>query len=333
VKSLRDEEIREVIRMQKTRARAGHVLLGLIVGLLLVPAQSVQAQWAVYDAANHATQLERMAQDAARWMETVNHYLEEIKKYETMIDKQVEQITNLGNILHTVDEQLARNKNLVNTVAGFGRTIRQIFQLQQDIRTMVSCRILAVQRVWDRMKQGIFDPEQNMRDLEDYMRNSIGKASEQKIEYHELLLEQDAEFGEAVYQREVAYGRLARAEEAQKALEEALTAETSKPAGEQHGVESLLQQLSDCKQYIATLTQQIADYTKIIDDKMKKFGVRIDAHARFGQAVVRETEAWREMTQLNEQTLSSLDALFDPNNPAEEVFDFPEDEYEPFAIR
>jgi tetratricopeptide (TPR) repeat protein len=183
------------------------------------------------------------------------------------------------------------------------------------------------------MKQGIFDPQQNMRDLEDYMRNSIGKASQQKIEYHELLLEQDAEFSEAVYQREVAYGRLARAEEAQKALEEALTAETSKPPGEQQGVESLLQQLSDCKQYIATLTQQIADYTKIIDDKMKKFGVRIDAHARFGQAVVRETEAWREMTRLNEQTLSSLDALFDPDNPVEEVFDFPEDEYEPFAIK
>jgi hypothetical protein len=31
--------------------------------------------------------------------------------------------------------------------------------------------------------------------------------------------------------------------------------------------------------------------------------------------------------------LSSLDALFDPDDPAEEVFDFPEDEYEPFAIK
>lgn len=330
---MRARESDQVKGIPKLKARVRQVLIGLLVGLFLVPAQSVQAQWAVYDAANHATQLERMAQEAARWMETVNHYLEEIKKYETMIDKQVEQITSLGNILRTVDEQLARNKNLINTVASFGRTIRQIYQLQQDIRTMVSCRILAVQRVWDRMKQGIFDPQQNMRDLEDYMRNSIGKASQQKIEYHELLLEQDAEFGEAVYNREVAYGRLARAEEAQKALEEALTAETSKPAGEQQGVASLLQQLSDCKQYIATLTQQIADYTKIINDKMTKFGVRIDAHARFGQAVVRETEAWREMTRLNDQTLSSLDALFDPDNPVEEVFDFPEDEYEPFAIK
>jgi chromosome segregation ATPase len=315
------------------KARARQILLGLLVGLFLVPLQTVQAQWAVYDGANHAAQLERMVQEAARWLETVNHYLEEIKKYETMIDKQVEQITRLGHILNKVDEQLARNKNLINTVANFGRTIRQIYQLQQDVRTMVTNRILAVERVWDRMRQGIFDPEQNMRDLEEYLRHSIGKASQQRIEYHELLLEQDAEFGEAVYQREVAYGRLARAEEAQKALEAALAAETSKPAGEQHGVESLLQQLSDCKQYIATLTQQIADYTLIINDKIQKFGVRIDAHARFGQAVVRETEAWREMTHLNDQTLRSLDALFDPEEPAEEVFDFPADEYKPFAIR
>src|SRR5215210_8407466 len=179
---------------RELKVRAKQVLLGLLVGLILVPAQTVQAQWAVYDGANHATQLERMAQDAARWMETVNHYLEEIKEYERMIDKQVEQITSLGNILNKVDEQLARNKNLINTVASFGRTIRQIYQLQQDVRTMVTARILAVQRVWDRMRQGIFDPQQNMRDLEDYLRNSIGKASENRVAYHELLLAQDAEF-------------------------------------------------------------------------------------------------------------------------------------------
>jgi tetratricopeptide (TPR) repeat protein len=313
--------------------RSKQVLLGLLFALLITPAQSANAQWAVYDAANHATQLERMAQEAARWMETVNHYLEEIKKYETMIDKQVEQITSLGNILHTVDEQLARNKSLIYTISGFGQTIRQIYQLQQDIRTMVSCRILAVQRVWDRMKQSIFDPQQNMRDLEDYLKYSIGKSSQQRVEYYELLLAQDAEFSEAVYNREVAYGRLARAEEAQKALEEALTNETRKPPAEQQGVESLLKQLADCKLYIANLMQQIADYTKIINDKMAKYGVKIDAHARFGAAVERETLAWREMTRVNEETLRSLDALFDPDNPTEEVFDFPEEDYEPFEIR
>lgn len=317
----------------RLKERGRQILLGLIVGLILVPAVPVQAQWTVYDPANHATQLERMAQEAARWMEKVNQYVEEIKKYETMIDKQVEQITSLGNILKTVDEELARHKSLTNAVASFGKTIRQIFQLQQDIRTMVTNRILAVQRVWDRMRNGIFDPQQNMRDLEEYMRHSIGRASQQRVEYHELLLEQDAEFGEAVYNREVAYGRLARAEEAQLALEAALTAETAKPAGEQQGVQSLLQQLADCKLYIATLTEQIAEYTRIINDKMTKFGVRIDAHARFGQAVVRETEAWREMTRVNQETLRSLDALFDPDDPVEEVFDYPADEYEPFLIR
>ena len=313
--------------------RGKQALLGLLFALLVVPAQSAHAQWAVYDAANHATQLEKMAQDAARWMETINHYLEEIKRYETMIDKQVEQITSLGNILRTVDEQLARQKSLIYTISGFGQTIRQIFQLQQDIRTMVSCRILAVQRVWERMRLGIFNPQQNMRDLEEYLKHSIGKSSQQRVAYYELLLAQDAEFSEAVYHREVAYGRLARAEEAQKALEEALTSETRKPPAEQQGVDSLLKQLADCKLYIANLTQQIAHYTKIINDKMVKYGVKLDAHARFGEAVERETLAWREMTRVNEETLSSLDALFDPDQTTEEVFDFPAEDYEPFEIR
>jgi len=313
--------------------RAKQTLLGLVVGLLLVPPQTARAQWTVYDPANHAAQLERMAQEAARWMETVNHYLEEIRKYQTMIDNQIEQITRLGHLMRAVDEQLARNRNLIHTAAGFGRTIRQVFQLQQDVRTMVTNRILAVQRVWDRMRQGIFDPQQNMRDLEEYMRHSIGKPSQHRVEYHELLLAQDAQFGEAVYNREVAYGRLARAEEAQRALEAALTAETAKPPGKQQGVDSLLRQLAECKQYIATLTEQIAEYTRIINEKIQQFGVRLDAHARFGHRVAQETEAWREMTRVNQQTLASLDALFDPDSPAEEVFDFPADEYEPFAVR
>lgn len=313
--------------------RSKQVVIGLLLALLVLPTTTGKAQWAVYDAPNHTAQLTRMVQDAARWIETANHYLEEIQKYQTMIDKQVEQVTRLGNILNTVDEQLARNKSLVYTVAGFGQSIRQIFQLQQDIRTMVSCRILAVQRVWERARQGIFNPQQNMRDLEEYMKHSIGKSAQQRIAYHELLLEQDTEFSEAVYQREVAYGRLARAEEAQKALEEALTRETSKPPAEQQGVDSLLRQLSECKLYIAQLTQQITDYTKTINVKMVQYGVRIDAHAKFGAAVQRETEAWREMTRVNQETLRSLDALFDPDNPTEEVFDFPEEDYEPFAFR
>jgi tetratricopeptide (TPR) repeat protein len=306
--------------------------VGLLLALLLLPTLPAQAQFTVYDPANHTTQLARMAQDAARWIETINHYLEQIRKYQTMIDKQVEQITSLGNILHTVDEQLARHKNLVHTVAQFGQTIRAVWQLQQDIRNMVTCRILAVQRVWGRMKNGIFDPAQDLRDLEDYLRNSIGRSAQNQIAYQELLLEQDTEFSEAVYQREIAYGRLARAEEAQTKLEEALTRETGKPPDEQQGVGSLLQQLSDVKLYIAQLTAQIADLTKIINDKMVQFGVRFDAHARFGAAVKRETEAWAEMTRLNEQTLQSLGALFDPDNPTEEVFEFTDEDYEPFTL-
>lgn len=321
------------MKIFKAKERCKEVLLGVLLVLLIFPSVStVNAQWTVYDPANHQTQLTRMAQDAARWMETVNHYLEEIRKYQTMIDKQVEQITSLGNILHTVDEQLARHKSLIYTISNFGQTIRQVFQLQQDIRNMVSCRILAVQRVWDRMKNGIFDPEQNKRDLEDYLRNSIGRSSQNRVDYYELLIAQDAEFAEAVYNREIAYGKLARAEEAQRKLEEALTRETAKPPAEQQGVDSLLQQLADCKLYISQLTQQIADYTKIINDKMVKFGVKFDAHVRFGAAVKRETEAWAEMTRLNQETLRSLGVLFDPNNDVQEVFDFPEEDYEPFEI-
>jgi hypothetical protein len=131
--------------------------------------------------------------------------------------------------LTTVDETLARNKALIGTISSVGRTIRNLYQLEQQIYGMVTSRIRAVQSVWTRMKEGIFDPAQNLRDLEEYLKYSIGKPSEERIARIELLANQDAEFEQYMYLRELAYGRLANAEKKIKELEAQLAAEMGKP--------------------------------------------------------------------------------------------------------
>jgi len=142
----------------KSFGRCRHIIIGLLLALLALPAQTVQAQFAVYDGANHATQLERMAQEAARWAEKLKQYQEEIERYQRMFDKAVEQVTTLNGILTTIDEELARNKALIGTISSVGQTIRNLYQLEQQIYTMVTCRIRVVQSVWTRLKQGISIP-------------------------------------------------------------------------------------------------------------------------------------------------------------------------------
>lgn len=313
----------------KRFSRVRQIITGLLLAMLILPAQTAQAQFAVYDGANHATQLERMAQEAARWAETVKHYMEEIEHYQRMFDKAVQQVTSLNGILTTVDEQLARNKALIGTISSVGQTIRNLYQLERQIESMVTCRIRVVQSVWTRLKQGIFDPAQNLRDMEEYLKYSIGKPSEDAVAHIELLANQDAEFEQYMYLRELAQGRLANTEKKIKELEALLAAEMAKPEADRHGVSELNSQIADGKALSEAITAEINDLTQKINAKMVKYGVILNKHVNFGARVQQDTAAWAEMTKLNDEVLTALDSAFDPE--AEQSIDvLPDDEFEIF---
>ncbi len=315
--------------MLKQIGRPQQIVLGLLLATLIVPASTVHAQFAVYDGANHATQLQKMAQEVARWVETVNHYLKQIEHYQRMFDKAVEQVTRLSSILKTVDEQLARHKALIGTISAVGQTIRNLYQLERQIYSMVTCRIRAVQNVWTRLKEGIFDPRQNLRDLEEYLKYSIGKPSQEAIARIELLANQDAEFEQYLYLRELAQGRLAITEKKIKELDALLASEMAKPVAERHGVSELNAQIADGKALAEAITAEITDLTLKINEKMVKYGVMLNRHVNFGERVQQDTAAWAEMTKLNDAVLGVLDDAFDP--AAEPPIDsIPDDGFEIF---
>jgi len=312
--------------------RLKQVMLGALLALLICPAQTAQAQFAVYDGANHASQLQRMAQDLQRWLETVQHYMQEIEHYNRMFDNAVQQVTSLGGILTTVDETLARNRRLIGTIGSVGQTIRNLYQLERQIYNMVTSRIRAVQNVWMRLKDGIFDPAQNMRDLEEYLKYSIGRPSEEAVSRIELLANQDAEFEQYLYLRELACGRLANAERQVGELEALLAAEMQKPEGERQGVAELNARIADARALAETIRAQIGELTQKINEKMITYGVILNRHVNFGRRVQQDTEAWAEMTRLNDEVLGALDEAFDPDS--EQAIDvIPDDEFEIFRPR
>ena len=73
--------------------------------------------------ANHATQLERMAQrrrDGPRSSSNTGKR----SSATNACSIRVEQVTTLNGILTTIDEQTARNKALIGTISSVGQTIR-----------------------------------------------------------------------------------------------------------------------------------------------------------------------------------------------------------------
>jgi len=284
-----------------------HTLIGILMGLLLTPGllspPPAQAQWLTFDASAYALKIEEMARHVNEWMTTIQHYTD-------MYDKAVKQVTSLGGILTTVDKQLSRNKNLVASIAEIGKSVRQIYQMKRQIESMVQCRIRAIRSLDNRLRAGIFNPQQDLDDLEDYLRNSIGRSSQDTIANTERLANADNEFERMRYELQLAYGRLAEAEAALKQFEKMVEAELAKPEEERYNLGVLQSQIGTVKIQIEQIRAQINDLTEKIAAKMKLYGARLTIRADYGQLVHETTKAWEATVPVREDVLKAIDDEF-----------------------
>jgi chromosome segregation ATPase len=282
------------------------LLIGLLLGITITPTQPVQAQWTVFDPTSYAAQIEEMAREVDRWMQTVQHYT-------AMYDKAVKQVTSLGGILTIVDQQLARNKNLISSVAQIGQTVRHIYLLKRQIENMVECRIRAIQQLDSRLKAGIFNPQQDLQDLEEYLRNSIGRSSQNTLANLERLANMDNEFERMRYELRNAYIRLAEAQAVLKQYEDMLTAEMAKPEDERHSVALIQTQISNTKLQIEQIKAQINDLTAKLADKTKQYGIQLDIRGTYGQQVHQTNKAWESTIPVRKDILEQIDKTFEPD--------------------
>src|SRR5712664_2516629 len=291
----------------KLRSFTKHTLVGILLGLILTPGfispPAAQAQWAVFDASNYAAKLEEMQRELDRWMKTVEHYTK-------LYDKAVQQVTSLGGILKTVDQQLARNKQLVASVAEIGKAVRQIYQLKRQIESMVQCRIRAIRSLDSRLKAGIFNPQQDLQDLEEYLRDSIGRTSQDTIANIERLANADNEFERLRYELQLAYGRLAEAEAALKEFEKMVEAELAKPEQERYNLGVPQTQSVNTQIQIELIKAQINDLTAKLAAKMQSFGIQLTIRSDYGQMVHNTTKAWESTIPVRQDILKKIDDEF-----------------------
>src|ERR1043165_4028875 len=149
------------------------LLIGVLIGDLLLPTP-VLAQWTVFDPAQYSLQIERQIEEANRWLERVKQYSEEINKL-------AEQLSTMKGVLGQAEKLVLHNDNLTRTMAQIGHTVRDVFALKRAIETRVISRLNMIKSIKTRLMSGIFDPEADLRDFEDYLRDSLGRQEEDKI--------------------------------------------------------------------------------------------------------------------------------------------------------
>jgi hypothetical protein len=276
-----------------------YAIAGLLLALLIVPARPVQAQWTVWDPTNYSLQLAKKIEEANRWLETVRHYA-------TMIDKTIQQLTTMQGILRNVDEQLARNVRLVRFISNVGQIVRGSYQLKRQLEGMIRYRIAMLKGIDDRLRSGIFDPEQDLRDLENYLKFTIGRSADQTVARLDKLARNDSQLESWCVRRTQVQKDLAVAREVLKQAEQQLQIEKGKTDVDQSNVAHLNDVILQQEQLIAALEEEHAQLQDKITERAAKYGLRLQDMENFAFSIMAATDGWLSLQETKDQIERTL---------------------------
>jgi len=264
----------------KKKALLHHFAIGMLVGVLIMPPPVARAQWTVFDPSQYALQVAKKVEEANRW----------IKHYTNL----VQQLTTLGGVLKAADDLVAKQKNAITTMSNIGRTVRASFQLKDQLEAIVTTRLDMIKRIDDRLRNGIFDPEADLRDLDEYLRNSIGRSSQDTIANRERLARMDNQL--EVWQRELILKEQKKswAKGKQKMTTELLYAEDQKPDEQKCSacIASLKDELANYEILIAQLEVEILDLRCQIENRVKQYNIQLQERVKFGEQVQSLNDGW-----------------------------------------
>src|SRR5215510_14683005 len=97
------------------KAQVMVVIVALMITMSPVPARAQIFGGIVYDPANYALQVEKRVEEAARWVQTIDHYLR-------MYENAVQQLTTLTGVLKTAEQHLGFHKDTLTLMSSIGKT-------------------------------------------------------------------------------------------------------------------------------------------------------------------------------------------------------------------
>lgn len=305
-----------------TNGTVRQTILGIVLSSILIgiDVRPVQAQWTVFDPSQYALQVAKKIEEAARWVETINHYISMYENAMKQYEKMVESVTNLRGILDKVDEQIMRHKQLITTYATLGRLIRGTFELKKRIEATITSQIQSVVNIARRLKNGIFDMEANKRDLDDFLRHSIGRSADAHLANLERLAKLDSELERMLFDRENMLLDLAKLYEEREKIADETRAISVNPSANQDGVQSLIDQMLAVNLRITTVEGQLRELEAKIQAKFVAYGLKIEQMTEFGKEIRRTTEMMTGITRASDDFLRELEGYEIWND---EVYDNP----------
>jgi hypothetical protein len=291
------------------------VLCGLLIGLLIMPAQPAQAQWATFDASAFSQRAKSEIKRIKEWLDTIRHY-------QMLYTNAVEQLTTLGGVLERVDKELAKDKELARLTNDISDIIRGTRQLKNQIDNQTRYQIAALQRIDSRVRNGLFDPEQDLQDLENYLLYSMGRNSKQTLRRAVNTAKADAilrvwmdERQNLTKQRADAYDKLKELKKLLNQKMELLKKQKPPPLDATNITQPLNEAIYQTEMLIGKLERDIAALEEKIQQRLNAHGLRLSDMENFAYQIESSKAAWLELQQTKQEIDKAFDAaVVDMNN-------------------
>ncbi len=279
-----------------------HLGIGLLLGLLIIPAAPAQAQFTVFDPTQYALQVQKKIEEATRWLETVKHYA-------TMLDKTIQQLSTMQGVLRTVDEQLARNVRLVRLISSVGQIVRGSYQLERQLERMISYRISMLKSIDDRLRAGIFNPEADLNDLENYLKYTIGRSAQDTVAKLDKQARNDSQLESWYIRRAQIQQKLAIARDIRDKAQAQLETEKSKPDADKSNMAHLNDVILQKWSLIAELEKDNAELQDKITERAARYGLRLQDMENFAFSIITVNNGWSSLQQTKDQIERTLNDL------------------------
>jgi peptidoglycan hydrolase CwlO-like protein len=276
------------------------LLLGVLIGDVLLTS-TAYAQFTVFDPAQYSLQIERQIEEANRW-------LERVKQYSEQINKLAQQLSTMKGILGEAEKLVLHNNNLTRTMAQIGKTVQDVFALKRAIESMVISRLSMIKSIKTRLMSGLFDPEADLRDFEDYLRNSIGRQSQDKIATMNRIAIFDATLARLYHDLQTAQARQAATAQQMKLAREKLDTELAKPQVDQcpNCISDLKVEIASCEEMIVDLDAQITSLSTQIEERVKLYNLTMEERVRIANRVKATDEAWSSLNIVKDSIFEAI---------------------------
>lgn len=278
------------------------MLIGLLLGLFLIPPQPVYGQFGgiVHDPKAYILQVEKRIEEAKRWVDT-------IKFYTDMGLKVAKAVSSLDGLLSITEETLARDDSTRATISELGKAVRGVFQLKRQLESLVKSRIQGLKNIQERFQQGILNPEADARDLELYLTTKMGRICDKRQADYERLAQMDVQLQRWIEELQTIERKLPGFYKQMYAADRALQGELAKPERLQskEAIAQYQETVNHCEAQINELEKRHNDLLGLAEERCEKYHVILNYRAGVPSDLIRMDRAFGTFFQVKQQFIKS----------------------------